>query len=136
MVDSLLFVKKDHAVHKRFHAISDKEKLFDEHWLQELLIENPSLLPSKELDEAWPELIPLGREVPVKAGSIDNLYITRNGLICLVETKLWRNFEAHRTVVAQIIAYAKDLAGMPFDSFKECVEKSTFFDKIYRPILS
>lgn len=129
MIENLIFVDKNHAAYKRLYFVSDKEKLFDEHWLQELLIENPSLLPSKELDEAWPELIPLGREVPVKAGSIDNLYITRNGLICLVETKLWRNSEAHRTVVAQIIAYAKDLAGMTFDGFKECVEKSTLYGK-------
>lgn len=129
MIENLIFVDKNHAAYKRLYFVSDKEKLFDEHWLQELLIKNPSLLPSKELDEEWPELIPLGREVPVKAGSIDNLYITPNGLICLVETKLWRNFEAHRTVVAQIIAYAKDLAGMTFDSFKECVEKSTLFNK-------
>ena len=128
MKKNLIFVGQDHQAIKQLSSISEKEKLFDEHWLQELLINNPSLLPSKELDESWLELIPLGREVPVKAGAIDNLYITPNGLICLVETKLWRNFEAHRTVVAQIIAYAKDLAGMTFDGFKECVEKSILYD--------
>ena len=129
MKENLIFVNKDLSVHRRLYPIPHKEKLFDEHWLQELLIKNPCLLPSKEIDEAWPELIPLGREVPVKAGAIDNLYITPGGLICLVETKLWRNYEAHRTVVAQVISYAKDLAGMSFDAFKECVEKSTLFDK-------
>ncbi|NQT80767.1 MAG: hypothetical protein HQ555_10315 [Candidatus Aminicenantes bacterium] len=96
-----------------------------------MLIANPSLLPSKEIDESWDNLIPLGREVPVTAGAIDNLYITPEGLICLVETKLWRNPEAHRTVVAQIIDYAKDLSKMTFDEFKNSVEKSTLHREKY-----
>jgi len=127
MREKLFFIGEDCDEFKKLNKISEREKLFNEHWLQELLIKNPHLLPTRELDESWDKLIPLGREVSVKAGSIDNLYITPNGLICLVETKLWRNFEAHRTVVAQIIAYAKDLAGMTFDEFKECVEKSNYF---------
>ncbi len=124
MQKKLIFVNKDGKTEKHLYPLSPREKMFNELWLQELLIANPSLLPSKDIDESWDNLIPLGREVPVTAGAIDNLYITPEGLICLVETKLWRNPEAHRTVVAQIIDYAKDLSKMTFDEFKNSVEKS------------
>lgn len=51
------------------------------------------------------------------------MHLTPEGKICLVETKLWRNPEAHRTVVAQVIAYAKDLAAMSFLKFCEAVAR-------------
>lgn len=126
MQKKLIFVNKDGKTEKHLYPLFPREKMFNELWLQELLIANPSLLPSKDIDESWDNLIPLGREVPVTAGAIDNLYITPEGLICLVETKLWRNPEAHRTVVAQIIDYAKDLSKMTFDEFINAIEKSIF----------
>jgi len=124
MQEELIFVDSNGKTVNKLYALSPKEKLFDEQWLQELLIANPMLLPCSELDSNWDDLIPLGREVSVTAGSIDNLYVTSDGLICLVETKLWRNPEAHRTVVAQILDYAKDLSNMSFAEFKDCIEKS------------
>jgi hypothetical protein len=41
------------------------------------------------------------------AGAVDNLYISPNGGLTLVETKLWKNPEARREVVAQIIDYTR-----------------------------
>lgn len=125
MNKKLLFVNKNGSIDRNLSIVAPNEKMFDEKWLQELLIQNPSLLQTKEIDELWDDLIPLGREVSVTAGPIDNLYITSEGLICLVETKLWRNPEAHRTVVAQILDYAKDLSNVSFDEFKVIVEKSS-----------
>jgi hypothetical protein len=46
------------------------------------------------------------------------------------ETKLWRNPEAHRIVVAQIIDYAKDLAKMTFEDFCQSAMKSKSGDSI------
>lgn len=58
-------------------------------------------------------MICIGREVAVGSGEntgyIDNLYITPSGMIVIVETKLFRNQEARRTVIAQIIDYAKEV---------------------------
>ena len=105
----ILLADKKGEIAGRLFPLSPKERVFDEAWLQELLILNPSLLPVKELDASLDDLIPIGREVSVTAGSIDNLYITSEGAICIVETKLWRNPDAHRSVVAQIIDYAKDI---------------------------
>lgn len=86
---------------------------FNEEWLQELIEKNPSMLPTKEFGFEYSPLICIGREVPVGSsenkGYIDNLYISPSGQITIVETKLFRNQEARRTVVAQIIDYAKEL---------------------------
>ena len=44
------------------------------------------------------------------AGPIDNLLVTPAGLPVLVECKLWRNPQARREVVGQILDYAKELS--------------------------
>lgn len=86
---------------------------FNEAWLQELIASNPSILPSHEVGSEYSPLVCIGKEVPVGSGDtqgyIDNLYVTPSGNIVIVETKLFRNQEARRTVVAQIIDYAKEL---------------------------
>ena len=71
-----------------------------EGWLQQLIFEHPDLLPVDEFDESFAPLIPIGREVATKSGAIDNLYISPVGRLTIVETKLWKNPEKHRTVVA------------------------------------
>lgn len=86
---------------------------FSEAWLQELIEANPSILPAGEVGTEYAPLLCIGREVPVGSGDakgyIDNLYITPTGHLVIVETKLFRNQESRRTVVAQIIDYAKEL---------------------------
>ena len=86
---------------------------FNELWLQELIAENPSILPTADIGEEYAPLICIGREVPVGQGEtkgyIDNLFISPSGHLVIVETKLFRNQEARRTVVAQVIDYAKEL---------------------------
>lgn len=78
-----------------------------EDWLQRLLDQAPDLLPLGDVDDRIePPLVSLGREVQTPAGPIDNLFISRNGYLVVVETKLWRNPEARRQVVAQLIDYA------------------------------
>ncbi len=127
MHKQLLLVNKDGKMEGQLHSVLPNEKIFDETWLQELLIRNPELLPIKDINENLNDIIPLGREVSVTSGPIDNLYITTEGTICLIETKLWRNPDAHRSVVAQVIDYAKALSGMSFEEFVQIVEKSQLF---------
>lgn len=78
--------------------------------MQRLLHEHPEVLPVQEIEAGFAPLIPVGREISVAAGSIDNLFVSPEGYLTLVETKLWRNPEARREVVGQILDYAKDLA--------------------------
>ena len=87
-----------------------KEKAFQEEWLQELLFKHPRMLPVDYLDESFAPLISLGREI----ANIDNLFVSPAGLLTIVETKLWRNPEAHRTVVAQVLEYAKTLSAWTY----------------------
>ena len=83
---------------------------FDEARLQEILENHPDLLPVEHFDVLFGPPLCIGREVPTGAGRIDNLYISPNGYLTLVETKLWKSPEARRQVVAQIIDYTKHLA--------------------------
>ena len=87
----------------------------NEEWLQELLYSHPELLPVDAFGDAYWPAIPIGREVNTDRGPIDNLYVSPGGGITIVETKLWKNPEKHRTVVAQIIDYGKELAAWDYD---------------------
>ena len=78
--------------------------------LQGLIHEHPKLLPIAEIDSIFVNAVPICRELATRAGMIDNLLLTSSGLPVLVECKLWRNPQARREVVGQIIDYAKELA--------------------------
>ena len=91
------------------------ERLFDEDWIQRLLYENPALLPVAEIDETMVPLVPLSREVSTTAGSIDALFISPTGALTVVEAKLWRNPQARREVVGQIIDYAQALTKWTYE---------------------
>jgi len=77
--------------------LGDRE--FSEAYLQEMLHACPELLPIDELDADFGPIVSLGRE-------IDNLFIAPSGKLTIVETKLWRNPQAIREVLAQILDYA------------------------------
>jgi len=124
MAKYVVVVDGDGVVQKRYSPASPQNQHFTEAFLQKLVFEEPKLLSTEEIGSEYANLIPLCRELSVKSGSIDVVYITLEGKICLVETKLFRNPEAHRTVVAQVIDYAKDLSGMSFVDFCEAVTKA------------
>ena len=98
------------------------EKSFREHWIQELIHTQPSLLPIDDIDSNFAPLIPLGREMPTSVGSIDNLFVSPEGYLTIVETKLWRNPEARREVVGQILDYAKELNKWSFTDLNNAVK--------------
>lgn len=89
--------------------------MYDERWLQETLFAHPQALPIREIDPHAGELIPVCMELETGAGPADILYVTATGQLVLVETKLWRNAEARRVVVAQILDYAKELSGWTYE---------------------
>lgn len=78
--------------------------------VQELVHAHPAILPIDEIDAAFASAVPVCRELPTPAGPIDNFLVTSTGLPVLVECKLWRNPQARREVVGQILDYAKELA--------------------------
>ncbi len=114
---------------EELHALSSQEKAFQEDWLQEILFKHPSILPVDFVDEAFAPLIPIGREI----ASTDDLFISPSGLLTIVETKLWRNPEAHRTVIAQVLDYTNTLTTWSYRKLDEAVQ--SFMQKRYgKPI--
>lgn len=87
-----------------------EQRVIDERWLQDLLRAQPRVLPIAEIEPAFAPAVTIGWEVSTRVGQLDNLYISPAGYPTVVETKLWRNPEARREVVAQILDYAKELA--------------------------
>lgn len=96
---------------------------FDENWLQATLYDHPTVLPIEEIDIAYSGCLPVCRELNTPAGPIDLLYVTPQGRLVIVETKLWRNPEARRTVLTQTLDYAKELATWDFDDLSREVGK-------------
>ena len=98
---------------------------FSEAWLQRVLFEQPTTLPVKEIDPHIGPLVPVCMELETGAGPADILFITPSGQIVLVETKLWRNPEARREVLAQILDYAKQLTGWSYDDLAREASRSS-----------
>lgn len=97
--------------------------IFDESWLQELIHDHPAILPIPDIEPGFGEPIATAREVPCGHGFIDNLYLTPSGDIVLVETKLWRNNQMRREVVAQALDYVAALSAMSFDAFEAAIAR-------------
>ncbi len=98
---------------------------FKESWLQKVLFENPQSLPFAEIDPAYQNICPLCREMNTRSGPIDIVYITPQGRLVIVETKLWRNPDARRKVIGQILDYAKELTLWTFSDLQREVSRRT-----------
>jgi hypothetical protein len=93
----------------------------DESWIQDLIDRHPECLPITEIEPTLEGAISVCREMPTTHGPIDNVLITPDGDIVLIETKLWKNPEARRTVVAQALDYAACVFDMDYQSFETAV---------------
>ncbi|MDI9365449.1 MAG: hypothetical protein QM541_10890 [Flavobacterium sp.] len=117
------FISQDKSM--KLERVPLTEKLFQEQWLQKLIHNNPQVLPIDDIESGFAPLISLGREMSTSVGYIDNLYISPNGYLTVVETKLWRNPEAKREVVGQIIDYAKELTTWTYSKLNDAVKVSS-----------
>ena len=99
----------------------DTGQSYDENWLQALIDAHPAVLPVSDIEPALVPLTAVCRELPLPSGYVDNLLVTPDGGIVVVETKLWRNPQARREVVGQVLDYAKDLAAFSYDQLEAAV---------------
>ncbi len=99
------------------------KRSLQEGWLQELIRKNPEVLPVAEIEPAFAPPVSVGIEVETSVGPIDNMFLSPQGYLTIVETKLWRNPEARRQVVGQIIDYAKEVSRWTFDELEGRVRK-------------
>lgn len=131
---------------------------FDETLLQQLIDEAPNVLPIREFLPSASVLFALGREIPVDIGGsegrIDNLLVTNDGYLVIVETKLFRNPEATRDVVTQTLQYGMAVGRMPIlelearirrgqnpalgkdESIKDCIARLTIDDPLLSDLLA
>lgn len=107
----------------------DGSEGYDEHFLQELMHRCPNILPLSEFFAGSVELVSLGREIAIEVGggkvrSLDNLFVTTDGRIVMVEAKLWRNPEALRLVVTQALEYGRVVSSMDVLQLQAAVQSA------------
>ena len=96
----------------------------DEAFLQDLLFRFPETLPTDAIDAAYAGAVPVCRELSTQAGYVDALYMNRLGRLTLAEFKLWRNPQARREVIGQILDYAKELASWGYEDLQREVSRT------------
>jgi hypothetical protein len=110
---------------------------YNESWIQKLCFENPTLLPLNEIEPTFGGMIPICRELNTKSGYIDLIYLNDSGFITIGECKLWRNPEARRKAVGQVLDYAKDLSSWDYSKLeRDCLKarkdnKSSLYEIIH-----
>lgn len=121
-------------VHKNQISLLERAESFNEAFVQDLIFRNANCLPIAEIDDAFFPLIPVCTELNTGAGPVDVLMITPSGRIAVVETKLWRNPDARRKVVAQILDYAKELAKWDYEDLQREINRrlGTSGNTLYR----
>ncbi len=103
-----------------------KNEGYDKISPQEIIAQFPQLILSvPELETPNFETNFVAREFSTRRGPIDIVVITENADIVLIETKLLRNPESHRTVVAQAIDYAKAFTELDVENIKSQLLKSS-----------
>ena len=105
----------------------EESELTKESKLQALLFENPSLLNVNPQDKFDP-IIPVCRELPIRGASstvyLDIFAVRASGRPVLIECKLWRNPQARREVIGQILEYAVLIKGQSADELESRIRQS------------
>jgi hypothetical protein len=98
---------------------------YGEAWVQSLIHRFPQTLPIEDIEPGLAGAVSVCMEMPTAAGSVDNLLVTARGDLVLVECKLWRNPEARREVVAQIMDYAHCMASWSYEDLEAAISRGT-----------
>ena len=93
----------------------------DEETLRDLLFRHPQTLPISAIDPAYDGIVSICKELRTPAGYMDTLYANSSGRLVIAEFKLWRNPQARREVIGQILDYAKDLASLGYEDLQRQV---------------
>ncbi len=117
-----LLLQDDNAI--LLEKVSLNAGLYNENWIQQVCFENPSLLPIEEIEPTFGGMIPICRELSTPSGFVDLLYLNEYGFLTIGECKLWRNPEARRKVIGQILDYAKDIAKWNYSNLEQACLKT------------
>ena len=92
--------------------------------IHDLLFRFPSALPIAAIDGSYANAVSVCRELYTRAGKLDALYVNPLGRLTLAEFKLWRNPQARREVIGQILDYAKELASWRYADLQREVSRA------------
>ena len=95
----------------------------DESRLRNLLFLHPQSLPIQAIDAAYGGAVAVCKELSTPAGRVDALYVNAHGRLTLTEFKLWRNPQARREVIGQILDYTQELASWGYEDLQREVSK-------------
>lgn len=101
----------------------NKVENIDEISIQNIVFGFPDCIPVSDIDEAYNPLVPVCKELNTPVGPLDILMVTPNGDLSIIETKLWRNPDARRKVVAQILDYANELSKWTYEDLQREINK-------------
>lgn len=121
-----VILQQDRAV--RLERVELNGRFYTEEWIQGICFDHPTLLPIDELESSFGGVVSICKELSTPSGSCDLVYLNPLGTITLAECKLWRNPEARRQAVGQLLDYAKDITKWDYSRFEaECLKarKST-----------
>ena len=97
-----------------------------EHTLRDLIYDNPTILPVQELDPSFGRVFTVARELNIPGvGFVDVVLADERGRLVVVECKLWRNPEARREVVGQILDYARELSRYAYEGLQRQISVAT-----------
>ena len=102
-----------------------RKTTFNEDRLQQFIFQYPDVLPIDEVEPVFGSLIPVCRELETNVGMLDNLFVNSAGMLTLVECKLWRNPQARREVVGQILDYAQQLSRWSYSDLEDAIRRTT-----------
>lgn len=116
------FILNQNSQGRSLIPIAKNQSIFNEIWLQNILENHPEILPVGEVEPVFSPLVSIGRETRTDTGGyIDNLFISPDGYITFAETKLWRNPEAGRDVLSQVIDYASSISEWTYGDLNRIV---------------
>jgi hypothetical protein len=93
--------------------------------LQDLVKNNPDLLPVDELGMTGPLMV-VGRETTLRSGAVDLVCLARSGELLVIEFKTGPQNSDFRHALAQLLDYGADLWRMTVDEFESTVATRYF----------
>lgn len=94
--------------------------------LRDLLFAHPAMLPLSDIDPGIGRVVAVAKELVIPdVGRIDALLVDDRGRLVVVECELWRNPQARREVVGQILDYARELALFSYEDLQRQVSSAT-----------
>ncbi len=95
--------------------------------LQRFIMRYPTVLPIGDIEQALVPIVPVCMELPTRSDlRVDNLFVTPNGDLVLVECKLWHNYESRRQVIVQILEYGKEISTWTYTELQSAIQKGSY----------